>query len=320
MAKQIISAFEKKCIDIIKRHDVEMLSNLIQKHGITRLESYGIMYDVCKIGCFESFKVLTKEGIKPDITSVEWAASGRNEHQKDIFDYIVNVYKAQPFYNRSYATLRFAAKSQRRQSLETLLSICIKGAKKNNRIESLAKSYLGAMEIAAKYNQASAMECFIENLDNDETLFLAINDLLTSRRKQSINSFVNQVIIPNVIKKRNYDTLAVLADRYEIAHLKNSETLIKKSYDDDKITRLFHSLPIMERHGLLKGMVETGKSNLAISLFNEIPQDSISCEPESLARLLNPVIKAYNIDPISFFERDDVPDNWLPALAILVSE
>jgi len=122
------------------------------------------------------------------------------------------------------------------------------------------------------------------------------------------------------VKKRSFKCIILLAKRYEIYNVAKSEGMVLKSYSDDTILPVFYSLPIMQRHGMLRGMVNTGKHALAVRLFEEISFDDIETEPYALARLLSPVIDAYKTDPLTFFERKDIPQEWLPSLSVLLFE
>lgn len=319
MTKKAIIQFEYECTKLIRAHNTESLRRIFKQRGSAPFLTYELMYEVCKNGNFDTFKLFVDNGVYPNTRDAEWVAVGKNDHQRDIFSYIINEFSL-PISHRRYLIAKIAFKKQRLNTLKRLLMLCINDAKTNDRIDVIADIYTDLLYLAANFNQPSVVELLIKRMNEDEALNSEIQKLCLNKGYYSIEEIVNKRIIPSVIARRRHGNLVTLSTYYTLGNLQDTDSLVKKSYSDSKISKTFYALPITERHGLLNGMNNTGKQKLAISLFESIPKSTIPTDPWHLARLLYPVIKAYNTDPILFFERNDIPDAWHPALPILLAD
>ncbi len=318
--KKHYSQFVEKCIEDIESHDIESFKNRIDGVWVSHLKSNDIMHHVCKIGCFDSFLLLIEKKVFPDITDIEWASVGTNEHQKDIFDYAVKNFPSLPFHERDFTSLSYACKRQRKATLINAISIYIEKAKSPEWAEKLAMPYLTFITGSASFNNHQILAFLIKQYEISTTLKVAIDNQIRRTKYSTLPNFFSGYVAPIVIRKRYLESLKVICNNYSISSLGDTRGLVRKSYSNERIREFFVSLPVSERHGMLKGMVSSGKRDLAIELFRSIPENEIPSEPEQLSRLLSPMIEAYDTDPLSFFERDDVPASWLPALHAILAD
>jgi len=185
--------FTEQCIEIIKAHDTTELERMLRDYGKTAFERNTIMHFACKIGCIDSFHFLLKEGFRPDITDIEWTSTGKNKHQRDIFEYAVNKFSRLPFHTRSYNSIRHACKRQKASIVEQIIRQAMTRCRKNNTVEDLAKFFPQFINLATNYNNHAVLEMLFDFIDEHSDLHTAITGALNKENHKHLSNYVNNV-------------------------------------------------------------------------------------------------------------------------------